>query len=116
MPGKQRYDMAYAEYAERFGEENAEYLMEMEQGWMKEYNWATFVDWPQFDNLAAQKYTKDCADFLGWSYDCLTGNDSLMRDFLCGNWDDERFLVIQPGQEIQPSYDHNILRKDLSGG
>ena len=116
MPSKERYKTAYASYVERFGEDNADYLMEMEQGWMKEYNWAAFVDWPRFDNTAAQQYTKDCADFLGWSYDCLTGSDSLLRDFLCGEWDHERFLVIQPGQEIQPSYDESIVRLQPSAG
>src|SRR5690606_9018005 len=38
MPGKDRHDVLRAQYAAQYGEENAEYLMDMEQGWLKSYN------------------------------------------------------------------------------
>jgi hypothetical protein len=34
QPGRERREKTRAEYIERFGEDNAEYLMEMEQKWM----------------------------------------------------------------------------------
>ena len=31
------------EYMEKYGKDNAEYLMETEQNWLKEYNWAVYL-------------------------------------------------------------------------
>ena len=38
QPGKERHETLRRDYAGKYGEENADYLMELEQGWMKEYN------------------------------------------------------------------------------
>jgi hypothetical protein len=35
-PGKERYEKTLDEYREKYGEDNAKYLMETEQKWMKE--------------------------------------------------------------------------------
>lgn len=109
MPGKERYDLLRSQYVEKYGEENADYLMEMEQGWFHEYEWATFIDWPQFDNAKEKGYARDCADFLGWNYDEQPGSPSLLYDFLNGNWDEERFLIVPPGYEIMATYDDRII-------
>ena len=45
QPGKERYELLYRQYVEKYGEDNAEYLMDMEQNWMKIYNWAIYIDW-----------------------------------------------------------------------
>ena len=43
MPGEERHARLRAQYAEKYGEDNAEYLMEMEQGWFKRYSNAAYV-------------------------------------------------------------------------
>lgn len=109
MPGKERYESIYQEYVSKYGEENAKYLIEMEQGWLGKYEWATFIDWPQFDNSEQIQYTKKCAEFLNWNFDVQPGDDTLLRDFLSGNWDDERFLIVPPGCKITPTHDDKII-------
>ena len=37
QPGRERYEKTLKEYREKYGEENAAFLMETEQKWMKEY-------------------------------------------------------------------------------
>jgi hypothetical protein len=110
QPGKERYDKTYAEYVERYGEDNAEYLMEMEQGWFKNYNNAAYIDLGIFDAAKHKEYTKKCAEWLGWNYDELKGNSALIRDFVEGNWDRERFLVVEPGHNVMASNDNEILK------
>jgi len=100
QPSRQRYELLLAEYTEKYGADNAEYLMEVEQTWMKEYNWATYVDWGLVDSDDYRAYTKECADFLGWNYDELPGDAGLMQRFVDGVWSDEEFLVVEPGQRI----------------
>ena len=100
MPGKERVEQTRAEYAEKYGEDNADYLMDMEQNWMKEYQWATFVDW-DFDVCDKYaEYTKQCAEFMGWKFDRITGSSSLMQKIVDGDWLNEDFLTLQPGEQI----------------
>lgn len=109
MPGKERYESIRNEYVSKYGEENADYLMEMEQNWFKEYEWCTFVDWPEFDNTRYKKYSKECADFLRWNYAEIHGSHSLMADFLGGRWNTKDFLVVPPGKSICPAYNDEII-------
>ncbi|MHC4745280.1 MAG: DUF1638 domain-containing protein [Planctomycetota bacterium] len=100
QPGKERYDALLEEYTEKYGEDNAKYLMEMEQTWMKEYEWATFVDWGLGDSEKFREYTKQCAEFLNWNYDELKGDSGLMQRMVDGHWSEEEFLIVRPGQKI----------------
>ncbi len=43
-PGRQRYEDARKHYAEKYGEDNADYLMEMEQDWFRKYTTAAYID------------------------------------------------------------------------
>ena len=110
QPGKDRHDLLRQEYVEKYGEENADYLMEMEQGWMKEYNNAAYVDLGFSDTTRYKEYTRECAQWLGWKCDELQGDPSLLKAFLDGNWDPERFVIVEPGQTLVPSHDDNVVK------
>lgn len=110
QPGRERWEYMRAHYEETYGEENADYLMEMEQGWFKEYEWATYINWNLPTAEHDRQYTRDCAEFLGWHFDEVQGDPTLMYDFLAGRWDDDRFLITPPGQVIEPTNDPSILR------
>ncbi|MHC4225848.1 MAG: DUF1638 domain-containing protein [Planctomycetota bacterium] len=99
-PGKDRYERMLAEYKEKYGDDNAQYLMEVEQDWIKQYNWATYIDWGFLNSDRHKDYTKQCAEFLNWDFDALEGDDSLMQRLIDGEWDSSEFLVVEPGQTI----------------
>lgn len=101
MPGKERYEKTMQEYLRKYGHENAQYLMETEQGWMKQYNWATYIDWELANSEKDKEFTKKCAEYLGWSYDELKADASLMQRLVDGLWDNNEFLVVTPGQKIK---------------
>ena len=100
QPGKERYENTLKEYQQKYGDENAEYLMEAEQGWMKEYSWATYVDWSMGDSQKYKDFTKECAQFMNWKYDELKGDPGLMQRLLNGDWKDTECLVLKPGQKV----------------
>jgi len=100
QPSKERYEKMLKEYKEKYGDDNAQYLMEVEQKWIKEYDWATYIDWGFVDSDEYKNYTKRCAEFLHWNYDELKGSPVLMQKLVDGGWDDGEFLVIKPGQKI----------------
>ncbi len=100
QPSKERYEKILEEYKEKYGDDNAQYLMEVEQNWIKEYNWATYVDWGLADSNEYKNYTKRCAEFLHWNYYELKGSPVLMQKLVDGDWNDGEFLVVKPGQKI----------------
>jgi hypothetical protein len=100
QPSQERYEKLLKEYKEKYGEDNAQYLMEVEQKWIKEYNWATYIDWGLANSDRYKEYTKRCAEFLGWNYDQLEGDPALMQRLVDGQWNESEFLVVKPGQKI----------------
>jgi hypothetical protein len=100
QPSRERYEKLLKEYKEKYGEDNARYLMEVEQKWIKEYNWATYIDWGLANSDQYKEYTKRCAEFLGWNYDQLAGDPALMQRLVDGQWNESEFLVVKPGQKI----------------
>jgi hypothetical protein len=111
QPGEERYQRTYQSYVDKYGEDNAEYLMEMEQGWFKSYNRAFFIDWEELGNSDYyRQYTKECAGYLKWKYQEEKGNPALLERMLRGQFNEEEVLVIPPGKTIAPSYDEGIIQ------
>jgi len=100
QPGKERYERTLAEYEQKYGADNAQFLMEAEQNWMKEYKWATYIDWGFAGAEEEKEYTRRCAEFLSCDYDELKGDAGLMQRLVDGRWDESEFLVLRPGQKV----------------
>jgi len=111
QPSKERYEKLLEEYKEKYGEDNAQYLMEVEQSWIKEYSWATFIDWGLSDSSEYKNYTKRCAKFLHWKYEELRGSPDLMQKLIDGDWNEDEFLVVKPGQKIGEDLTNDGLMK-----
>jgi hypothetical protein len=109
MPGKDRYDRLRREYVEKYGEENADFLMESEQHWFQTYNNAAFVHLGVGDVEKELSYTQSCADWLGWKCDHQCGDPALLKALLAGPWDADRFLVLEPGQTFRMTADERVI-------
>jgi len=109
-PGQERYEQTYRQYVEKFGVDNAQYLMEMEQDWFRKYTTAAYVDLGVGNTNEHEAYTRRCADWLKWRFDRLQGDAGLIVRLLDGNWDDEEFLVVEPGHMIKASHQADILK------
>jgi hypothetical protein len=108
-PGKQRYETLRAQYAERFGEEDADFLMEEEQHWFSTYDRATFVDLRVIPSESDQEYTQECATWLGWNYDRQVGDPSLMQALVSGVWPADQFLVLEPGETLRMTANEQVI-------
>jgi hypothetical protein len=108
-PGQDRHDEYFVRYCEKFGPEDARFLMEQEQAWFKSYSRATFVDLGVGPTHEQQQYTRRCADWLNWHYDYQRGDAALMRALLGGPWDDGRFVILEPGQTLRMTADERVV-------
>lgn len=110
QPGEERYNGIYAEYVEKYGEDNAEYLMEMEQGWFKNYNNAAYIVWEYLGNSDYYRnYTKRCTEFLNWSYCELDGSQLLLQKIINGIIDEDEVLLVPPGKKVIQTNDCSII-------
>jgi len=93
-------DAVYAEYVEKYGRDNADYLMETMSAWQAHYERAGYIEMGGVDEgLALSKAQQDAAE-NGWRFERLAGDLVLIRKLLNGDWDED-FLTLKPGQQIQ---------------
>jgi hypothetical protein len=102
-------DRTYEEYAAKFGEENARYLMEMFGDWVKNYSRLAYIDTAVVDPDTFRQQTRAEAEERAWEYDELQGDTGLLRRLLGGPWDPQDFLVVPVSQTIRPSHDDSII-------
>jgi hypothetical protein len=111
QPGEERYLKTRENYIAQYGEDNADYLMEMEQGWFKSYERAFFIDWEELGNSEYYRsYTKECAAYLKWKYEECQGSMLLLEKILSGVFDEEEVLVVAPGITVAASFDDKIIK------
>jgi hypothetical protein len=108
-PGRENYETMLRSYTEKYGEDNALFLMETEQGWLKKYTTAAFVDTGICNDPRYHEYTRDCAEYLGLKYEEFKGDTKLLKDFLEGCWDTENFLIVEPGEVVVASHDEKVI-------
>jgi hypothetical protein len=109
-PGPDRTARIRREYAAKFDPEEVKYLMEMEQKWTAEYDRAAYVDLGVGEIERSKEYARYCAACLGWSFDHVQGDATLLRDLLTGPWDTGRFLVVPPHHSIGVTADETVIR------
>ena len=109
-PGPDRQEQIFRKYCEQFGEDNARYLMDVEQQWHSNYDRAAYVD---VGGIGASpgdvEFTRRCADWLGWHFDQQAGDPDLLRELVQGPWDARRFVVVPPGQTVRMTGDDRVI-------
>lgn len=99
----------YREYVEKYGQDNADYLMEVMGAWRKHYSRAAYIETQEVKLPDYTAKVRDLAERRGWTFEQMMGSLIILRDLLEGRWDEERFLIIPPGRSIMPTYDARII-------
>ena len=80
---------------EKYGKDNADYLMEIMGAWQSHYERAAYIYlWVGDGSRAEERARKDAAR-RGWTYERLPGDMVLVRRLLFGEWNED-FLVVEP--------------------
>ncbi|MCL2622427.1 MAG: DUF1638 domain-containing protein [Planctomycetaceae bacterium] len=101
--------LSFAQMVERYGEDNAKYLRDQLVG-MPHYKRMAFIEMgfepdDSFEQIARKEATEH-----GLGFDKIIGRMTLFENLVNGNWPEEDFLVVQPGQSIDFDYSGKIIR------
>jgi len=107
--------LEYAELVARYGEENAAYVWETLHPERVETE-LRFIETPEtsclgYTGVMAARAASEGKDFVR-----LQGSSRLLEALLAGSWDEEEFLVVRPGERVQPAYDHELVIKAGAAG
>ena len=98
----------YDDYVEKYGQENADYLMEVMGAWQEHYQRAVYIDMGVGDGSEIERQTMEEATRRGWNFERQTGDLLLIRRLLSAEWDQD-FLVVEPGRQIAMAYDEGVV-------
>lgn len=90
----------YQEYIEKYGQENADYLMQVMGEWGKHYNRAVFIDTGLGDGAVYEERARQQAEARGWRFEKRAGDRRIITRLLDGDWPEAEFLVVPPGHSI----------------
>jgi hypothetical protein len=103
------YKERFAEYVEKYGEDNAQFLMDQESQWLVNYTRAAFIKTGVGPTGKYREFTQGIASSRGWSYEEMEGDMSLIERLANGQWDGDDFLIVQPGEQVVESFDERII-------
>ena len=110
MPGEERHNEMIRMFEEQgYDEDTIEYLMENLEG-LHNYHNAAYIQMPYINNERYREITRKAADFYGWQYHEIEGSMSLLERFLNGDWNEEDFVILKPGETAVPANDIHIMK------
>lgn len=109
-PGPAREAQLRTEYAARFEPEDVEALLETERAVWAQHGCAGYVGFPGTGDAAHAQVAQDSAAALGWKFVHHRGDPALLRDLLHGPWDEARFLIVGPGEQVAHAVDQRVIR------
>jgi hypothetical protein len=101
-------EAVYQEYVDKYGQENADYLMEVMGAWQQHYKRAAYVDMGVGDGSRVEQQARDDASRRGWLFEKVAGDMVLLRRLLYGDWERD-FLLLQPGEQLAMTYDDDVI-------
>ncbi len=98
----------HAQYVEKYGKDNADYLMEVMGAWRSHYQRAVFLDPGLGDGSAVEERAKAEAQRRGWTFERIEADMVLINRLLNGDWERD-YVVLEPGQKIQMTFDEDVI-------
>ncbi len=114
VPGPEMFEIMRADLSSRFDPDDVEFLIESQREQLSMHDTTTYLDLGTDKAQTEAQYAQQCADWLGWKFEHLQGDPSLLRDLLWGHWDSERFQIIDPGEQLGQSPDDSIMRAETA--
>jgi hypothetical protein len=105
-------EAVYEEWVQKYGEDGAKYLVEVMGQWTAHYTHGVLIDFDFTRPLQLHKKVEGICQARGWELDRIEGDLRLLKAWLEGEWDPDRFLIVRPGQKVVPSYKPGIIEAE----
>ncbi len=105
-------DHSYEELVAKYGKENADYLQETLSSYLHRYRQLTFIEMGIEPDDSFELRARDEAAHRGWSFEKMRGDMSLIQRLVDGQWNDDEFLLLRPGEQVAARYDDGIIGID----
>ena len=99
----------YDELVAKHGVENAKYIIDTLGGWESAYRRLCYIRMNAADESGLIEFARARAKEKGWEFDLREGDWALFDALVSGEWNDDDFLVVQPGQTIIARNDDTVL-------
>ena len=97
------FEENYEKYLKRFGDKDlAKYIIEQqEQAWIKNYSRGAYVESGLPGGETLRKKARAFCEARDWVFEEVKGDLGLLRELLSGEWDSDRFLILEPGESLE---------------
>jgi len=100
---------SFQELVAKYGEDNAQYLWEFQNSWVRNYTTACYIKMPLSHRAEVEEHARRQAETHGWELEVVEGSDRLLRALTEGNWNEEDFLVLEPGETVVATHDRRVI-------
>jgi hypothetical protein len=97
------------ELAARYGDENADYLLEQFTNFTRHYRRMAFIATPVPQAEQWEEKSREIARTRGWAFERLPGDLGWLRRLVNGDWNDQEFLRLNPGQRVAMRPDAQLI-------
>ncbi|MGD9157280.1 MAG: DUF1638 domain-containing protein [Desulfobacteraceae bacterium] len=101
---------AYEAMVGRMGKERADRIIASIGDMTKNYERVVFIEQRIVDSQKEEESVRKEAEAKGWRFKEMPGNIRLIKGLLNGDWPEEDFLCVEPGQKIAIGFGDKIVK------
>jgi len=94
---------------ERYGEEDADYLLGQFAGFTRHYERLAYIATPASASAFWEATAMELAAKREWKFERLAGDLGWLRRLLDADWNDAEFLTLQPGERVVATFDERLI-------
>lgn len=97
------------ELVEQFGEDDGAYLFEQFSAYRRKYSGLTYISTGVDGEEPLRRRASAEAACEKWNFEEVPGSLALLQQFVDGEWDPDKFLVVPPGHSIRATNSDSIV-------
>jgi len=108
-------NLSYKELVEKYGEDNAHFIVESLTPKDNNENKAAYIHTPPYEKLNFREKAEKEAKDKGYEFEIIEGSLRLLHMLINGIWPEEEFLIVPPGYRVEAVYDQDQVIKAVPG-